>query len=297
MVTKSRGEIVMPTESVQLVAQFRNENDIPTDLDSFPFLTIIQPTGNVFLGPTSAGVYRLDVGKYAYTLKLPVMTDLGVWADLWEGALGGFVVNGTFNFIVMNTDIPMVNTDGYVALGDDVGFNYSQNELRNINKVLKVMKARLNSAGKARSFDAFGNPIFVDCDIFTIEQLATMACASLEMFNAIPHFTSFDWNSTSIIDNFLWIIAQGGVLIALSSQALIERGKEFALNDNSISFTPPTVSEILNTQFGTELANHTEMVKQIKASMKPSPLGLGTLRILGATGMLRLRHLRERRLI
>jgi hypothetical protein len=62
-VVKSRSQILNPTDQVQLVAQFKDDNNVPADLDSFPQITIIQPSGGVLLGPTSQGVYRIDVGK------------------------------------------------------------------------------------------------------------------------------------------------------------------------------------------------------------------------------------------
>lgn len=294
---KPRSAIISPTESVQLLAKFKDQNGNPADLDSFPQITVTQPSGNVAIGPTSAGVFKLDTGVYGYVFSTAVGSSVGVYQDSWDGTLNGFSVTGNFNFVVYTTQMPVVNSDGYIALGDDVGFNYSQNALRNINKVIKVLRARLKSSGKARGFDSVGNAVFVDCDVYSVDQLATYAADALAMFNQVPFFTFFTWEDGAIIDNFLAVIAQGAALLALSSQALIERGREFTLNDNSIGFTPPSISELLNTQFGTELANYMEMVKMIKNSMRPSPLGLGTLRSLGAApALLKLRHLRARQI-
>jgi hypothetical protein len=295
---KSRGQIITPTDSIQLIAQFYDNTGSVVDLDAFPSITIVQPNGSVVLGPTSQGVYRLSTGTYGYTYGTSLGSDLGVYADAWTGTLGSSVARQQFNFVVYNTQMPIINTDGYVALGDDPGFNYSQNALRNINKVIKIIRARLKSAGKKRSFDQYGNPVFQDCDIFSIDQLATFAASSLTLFNEIPHFTLFTFEDTQIIDQFLDLVAQGGTIMALSSQALIERGREFNITDNGVGFTPPTVSEILNGQFGAELSNHMEKLKMIKASMKPSPLGLGGLRTMGAaTAIMKLRSLRARQIL
>jgi hypothetical protein len=59
------------------------------------------------------------------------------------------------------------------------------------------------------------------------------------------------------------------------------------------------VSELLNSQWGTEISNHTEKVKLIKASMKPKPIGLGTLSgsISRSPQLARLRWLRARQII
>ena len=59
---KPRSQIIQPTDTVALRALFRDGFGNPEDLDTFPQVSIIQPTGNVMLGPTSAGVYRVSVG-------------------------------------------------------------------------------------------------------------------------------------------------------------------------------------------------------------------------------------------
>jgi len=294
---KPRSQIIQPTETVALRALFRDGYGQPADLDAFPQITIVQPTGNVALGPTSAGVYKADTGLYGYDLTIQYQPDVGVWTDLWQGTLSGIPINGSFNFVVYTTDMPAINSDGYVHLGDDPGFNYSQEATININYLLKALRARLKSSGKVRSKDQYGNQVFIDCDIYSTDQLVTFLADSLTLFNEIPHFTNFTFDDTDIIRQFLNIIVQGATLLALSSQALIERGREFQITDNGVNFNPPTVSELLNTQFSTELTNHMEKLKMIKASMKPSAIGLGGIRALGASPQwMKLRHLRSRRL-
>ena len=121
---------------------------------------------------------------------------------------------------------------------------------------------------------------------------------SLSLFNEIPHFTFYTFEDTEIIAQFHDIIVQGAELMALSSKALLERGREFQITDNSLNFNPPTVSELMQSEWSTALANHTEKLKLIKFNMKPSPIGLGTLTIstVRHPAILRLRHLRERQL-
>ncbi|HVI40450.1 MAG TPA: hypothetical protein VM577_07305 [Anaerovoracaceae bacterium] len=297
-VFRSRGEIVAQTETVQLRTVFRDFNGIPTDLPAFPKVTIIQPSGNVVLGPTSAGVYRLMTGVYGFDYAIGINASIGVWTDFWTGDFDGYTLTSETNFVVQNTQLPAINSDGYIHLGDDPGFNYSQVAIQNINKLLKTLKARLNSSGKAKSIDAFGNDIFIDCDIYSVDVLVTFIANSLTLFNEIPHFTFFTFDDTDIIDQFHDVLVQGSALMALSSKALIERGREFQISDNGVQFTPPTVSELLTTQWQAELTNHTEKVKMIKFNMKPAPMGLGTLTISTSRSpaIARLRHLRERQL-
>ena len=298
MTLRARSEIVMATDTVQLKAQFRDSFGDPADLDSLPTLTINQPSGNVVFGPTFAGVIQIGTGLYSFNYDVGLNPALGVYSDVWDGFLTGIPVHGEFNFVIHNTQMPFVNTDGYKALGDDPGFNYSQNAICNINLLLKSLRARLDSRGKARFKDEFGNDVFVDCDIFSVEQLVSFLGISLSMFNQIPHFTFFTFEDGDIIAQFHEMIVQGGAIYALSSKALLERGREFQLNDSGVQFTPPTVSELMQTEWSAELNIHLEKLKMIKASMKPSPLGLGTRTISTSRSpaIARLRHLRARQL-
>lgn len=298
-VFRSRSEIVGQTETVQLRVHFRDLSGNLADLPIFPNVTIIQPSGNVAINAASAGVYHLSTGVYGFDYTIGINSAIGVYTDFWRGALNGNILTNELNFVVINTQLPAVNSDGYVALGDDPGFDYSQLATQNINKLLKTLRARLNSAGKAVSTDSFGNKIYVDCDIYSVDTLVTFLANSITLFNEIPHFTFFTFDDTPIIDQFHDIIVQGATIMALSSKALIERGREFQITDNGVNFTPPTVSELLNTEWSAELANHMEKVKLIKFNMKPSPIGLGTLTISTSRSpaLARLRHLRARQLI
>lgn len=300
-VLTTRSQLIDVNMTVQLVATFTNTAGVPTNTDALPSISIVSPSGLVVVMPTTAGVMQLDVGKYQFDFLVPFNGPYGVWNDVWTGTINGALVQNSFEFVVVNTDVPrVVNSDGYVHLGDDPGFNYSQVAILNINKLLKTLKARLNSAGLSKSTDSFGNVIFVNCDIFSIDMLVSFLANALSDFNQIPFFTFFTFNDTLIIDQFHDIIVEGATLMALASQALIERGREFSITDSSINFTPPLVSEMLQTEWSTQLTQYYEKLKYIKNSMRPSPHGLGTFSVLGAgrnPAFTRLRHLRQRQLI
>lgn len=276
---KNRGEQVFPTEGVRLRAQFSGPDGLPADLDSFPTVTITQPSGNVMLGPTSAGVYKVSTGLYGYDFITGINQNIGVYMDTWRGTISGYPVMGSFNFIVIQSQIPAINTDGYMHLGDDVPFNFSQNAIFNINKLLKIFRARVNSAGKKKSKDKYGNDIYVDCDIYSIDQMVSFLGGSLAMFNAVPTFSNYTFDDSDVSTIFADLIVQGAVISALASKALIEKGKEFNVTDNGLSFTPATVADMLNSQYGTELANHMEKIKLTKQNLRPKSLGLGTLSV------------------
>jgi len=299
MAIKSRGQLIDVMDTVQLRIVFRDQFGAPANLDSFPQITITQPSGNILTGPTSAGVYQVSTGTYGFDYTIGMAGPYGVWVDTWVGYLNGFRMEAAFNFVVSHTDQPAINSDGYVSIGDDPGFNYSQTAILNLNKLIKTLKARLNSGGKSRSTDKYGNVDYVDCDIYSVEMLATFIAASLSQFNEVPYFTFFTLEDTQIINQFHNIFVEGATLMALASQSLIERGREFNITDNGITFTPPSMSELLNTQYGTLLTNYYDKLKYIKNSMRSSPLGLGTLKPLTANSpyIMRLRHLKERQVI
>jgi hypothetical protein len=299
MAIKARGELIDVTDQVNLTVQFKDGTGTPVDLDSFPQISIVQPSGLVLLAPTSAGVARVGVGKYSYIFTVPINGPYGVFTDIWTGYVSGFRVEATFNFVVTHTQVPAINTDGYVHLGDDPGFNYSQAATKNINKLLKSLKARLNSSGKARSTDAYGNVIYVDCDIFSYDMLVTFLATALWDFNEIPYFTFFQFDDDNFVEQFGAILVEGATIWALGSKALIERGREFQITDNGLNFNPPTVSELMQTQVSTLLTAYNDRLKYIKNSLRPAPRGLGVFSMNSGLNpaFSRLRHLRARRII
>lgn len=299
MVIKARGELIDVTDQVNLTVQFRDTAGNPVDTDSFPMIQIIQPSGLTSIAPTSAGVSKIGVGKYSFIYTIPINGPYGVYNDVWTAYINGFRVQTSFDFVVLHTQVPAINTDGYVHLGDDPGFNYSQAAIKNINKLLKSLRARLNSRGKSKSTDGYGNIVYVDCDIFSIDMLVTFLATALWDFNQVPFFTFFQFDDDNFVEQFGEILVEGATLYALASKALIERGAEFTVTDNGLNFNPPTVSELMNTQYSTLLTHYWEKLRMIKASLRPAPKGLGTFSMTSAINpaFARLRHLRARRII
>lgn len=295
----SRGQLVEPTDMINLTVQFNDQNGNPINTDTFPMVSIVSPSGLVILSPTSTGVSQVSTGKYLFQFVVPIDGPYGVFNDNWQGYVNGYLVQTTLSFVVSQTDLPAINSDGQVHIGDSPGLNFSQTAILNINKVIYGMKARLNSSGKAPSVDANGNLMYVDCDIFSIEMLTTFACMALAKFNQVPYFTRFTFEHTEIIDQFYEVITNIAWLYALASQALIERGREFQITDNSVNFNPPTVSELLETQYANDLTHAYDELKYIKNSIRPGPLGLGTFSMTSGPNpqIQRQRHLRERRIL
>lgn len=291
---KSRGETLDVRDVVNLTVTFKDGDGNLVDPSSPPTITIVQPNGTILLGPTSQGVTRASLGNYSFLFTVPINGPYGVFQDVWIAMVDGFRVENAFPFVVVGTNIPTVNSDGYAHLGDEYPFDYSQVAIKNINKMIKMMKARLNSSGKIKINDSFGNPQWVSCDIFSIETLTVFLAMALSYFNSIPFFTYFTFDDEGFIAQFGEILVEGAVMYALASQALIERGREYQIGDNGLTFTPPTVSELLNSQYSGSLAQYFETVKLIKNSMRPASLGLGVFSLTSSMNpaFKRLRHLK-----
>jgi hypothetical protein len=300
MAIKARGEVIDVTEQVDLTIQLRKADGTPVNATSVPKISIVQPNGAMLLAPTSVGVSQVAVGKYSYIFTVPINGPYGIYNDVWSTYVDGYPIQQQFEFAVLGTQVPAINTDGYTHLGDDVGFDYSQAAIHNINKLLKSLKARLNSSGKAKSTDSYGNVTYVNCDIFSVDMLVTFLSTALWEFNQVPFFTSFTFDDDYFINQFGEVLVEYATLQALASKALIERGREFALTDNGVNFNPPTVSDIMMTQYSTLLTNYWDKLKMIKASLRPHPKGLGTFSMSSGNlnpAVRRLRHVRERRII
>ncbi len=134
--------------------------------------------------------------------------------------------------------------------------------------LISLLRHRLHDNGKAKSNDAQGNVIYVDCDIYSQTMLEAFIDLAVSEFNATPEFTDFTLENSRFVDCFAEVLVEGATLYALSSKALIERGREFQIGDDGINFHPPAVSEMLNTQFSTLLAHHWEKLKHIKLHIK-----------------------------
>ena len=98
-------------------------------------------------------------------------------------------------------------------------------------------------------------------------------------------------------DRWLDIITKGAVVWALYAGSLIEAGREFTITDNGISFTPPPVSDKMQSYASSLLQHYDTNLTEIKSNFKPLPAAVGVFSVLDISPSLRrLRHLREKRI-
>lgn len=295
---KNRGDVLGTNDQVNLTVRFKDQNGNPTNTDSYPKVSLVDPDGLMIFAPTSAGVTNTGVGQYSFIFTIPYNGPFGIFSDNWVGYVNGFRVEANLNFAVLGTQVPGPSLDGRPHLGDDVPYEYSDCAINNINKLLKSLRARLNSSGKAKSVDGYGNTTYISCDIFTVDMLVTFLASALWEFNQIPFFTSFNFDDSAFIEQFGEVLVEYATLYALASQALIERGREYNITDSGVSFSPPTVSELMMTQYNSLLTNYWERIREIKKSLRPRPISLG---VFGMTNGIspqikRLSHLRARQI-
>jgi len=290
---KIRTEILGTGDEVQLKAQFFDDFASPLDLDAFPQIQITSPSTGIYLPYTSAGVYRIGVGLYAYNFAVPISGPVGVWVDSWSGVSGAENLINNFSFIVSNTTLAQPHLDGYEQLGDLPIEELSQDAIHNINILMRMLGVRLKNYGRRETKDAYGNTVYENCNIFDTEELKTFLCISLAEFNNTPHTTFFTFENPIVLD-YRDVIVDGAYIMALASQALIEKGKEFTISDNGISYQVPLIADFLNSQMSALVGPYKDRLKFIKHQFK-TIAGLGTLRVTAvAPQLMRLRHLRSR---
>lgn len=286
--------------TVDLYVRFVDAEGNPVNTDYSPQVTIRDSTGTIQRRASNIGVGLVkdnEDGLYLLSYDIPDTAPDSYWTDTWSADIGGETVENTFSFLVITAGEASEGDEPVFMPGDDVPWDFTKEEVHGINILLKVLKPRLKNDGTRKVRD--GNQ-YVDapCVVFTDTELISFLINSLSSFNQYPHFTQFKFSDPQIYSLFMDVILQGAVLMALAAQALIERGREFNITDNGVTYQPPAVSEMLNSQFGTQLADYQQKLKQIKTSLKPAPKGLGTFRVTAISpNFLRLRHLRERQIL
>lgn len=294
MVTTCRQVILGQTVTLEI--DLRDATGQVADADSQPEVEIIDSQGNVARSISSSYVSRVDTGRYRTTYTVPNTSQTGVWVDHWRATLNGFTTEARLNFIVLARDADIGIAGD--KIGDACRLTLSDEEIQGVNCLLVQLKARLKNNLEVETLDAYGNKTYTDCFIFTNDELVYFLRCSLSEFNQTPHFTDFTFDMELIYKRFAHIIVEGAFILATAAQMLIEAGREFTITDNGVSFTPSNLSNVLNNELSTFVQRHTEMLKYIKTSIKPHPIGYGSSYTLGTNPAFnRLRHLRQRRII
>nr|BDD46248.1 hypothetical protein 80 [bacterium] len=296
-------------QEVILQVQFYDADGDEADADEMPTIEIADPNGAIIVSETSRGVSRVDTGLYKYTYTVESDAEEDQWSDTWSGIFDNAPFSVSFTFTVVDPD-DVLTADtgpGEIILGDDVVFDFTQEELETINYLLFLLKSRLRSTGVKPSRDEFGafitdgygELITEECNVFDDEILVAFLCMALSEFNMIPFFTAYTFADQIIRTLFSAAIVEGAYIFALSAQSIIEKGRDFTISDGGINYQPPQLGDYLQTHYNTWLTSYRERLKFMKNSIRPGPRGYGTYTNLtsGAPAFTRLRHLRARRVL
>jgi len=292
-------------QAVELIVTFYGFDGAPTQSSPPPTISIVNSTNNTIVLETTAGITNTSTGVYKYTYNVPSSGERGIWKDIWTATVDGVEIVNEFNFLVVSdsTAVP----DGNIKLGDDVLFDFTQEELEGLNVLIKYLKCRLRSDGTkpkrdkfgAFIFDAYGEMLTEECNVFSDEILACFLCQSLSEFNSTPFFTSYIFSDQIIYKTFSNVIVEGAYVVGLASQALLEKGRDFTISDGGISYQPPQLGDFLQSHYQNWLTTYRERLKFIKASIRPGASTFGTYSNLssGSPAFARLRHIRQRKIV
>lgn len=290
---------------IRLEIQYFDQSGNYVDPTTTPTLSIVDPTNTiVFNANGSTGVSRQDVGLFYYDYTVPINGHLGVWQDIWSVQVGNSPFNTVLNFTVNQIISPVSAT-----AGQEIDPQLSSSGVKNVLLLMKLLRTRLGSDGVRRKRDQFGRYILdakgqyilEPCNVFTTDELYTFLKASLAEFNSIPHFTSFTYNDPNFVNTFQHELTEGAFILAMALQGLREKGREFQMTDDGLSYQPPQIADYLKSYLSDFMNSYRERLKFIKCQMKPNPTGFGTVYSLAGGGVapafIRLRHLRARQII
>ena len=301
----SSREGVEQGQLIQLSIQYLDIGGQFIDPPVPPTITIVDPTNAILLtANTTSGVKREDRGLFFYNFMVPSKAKLGVWQDIWSTTVNNAPFNKNLTFTVIALTSPVT-----AQAGPEIDPLLSPVATRNVLDLMKLLRTRLGSDGIRRKRDQFGrylldasgNFILEPCNVFTTDELYTFLKASLSEFNSIPHFTDFHFHDSHFVKTFKHELTEGAFILAMALQGLREKGREFQMTDDGLSYQPPLIADFLKGYLADFMNSYRERIKFIKASMKPNPQSFGTVYSLAGGGVspafVRLRHLRSRQII
>lgn len=146
---------------------------------------------------------------------------------------------------------------------------------------------------KASSPDWKGNPSGF---IYSDDELSIYLSLTLIDMNSHPTTTYYTWDT--VPTNWYACIVYGAQWMAWNSEAILEAGKQYSINENGITFQPPDLAGAINTAAAAVYTHYTDIKERIKKNIKPQLRAVGGTRIMYPSPFLmKLRHLRERQIL
>ena len=135
-----------------------------------------------------------------------------------------------------------------------------------MDKLIEALKVRLQSSGKMKHKDESGNDLFIEKDIFTDDQFTIALETSMSMLEQfeIPGYVDGSMPISVRQKKYQDLLVQGATIQLLAGMALVERGREFVMTDNGVRYSPPSVSEILITEWQFEYQMYLDKIRLMK---------------------------------
>ena len=138
---------------------------------------------------------------------------------------------------------------------------YSQVEITNINKALKLLKDKLKNRYPKPRYSIMGNVCYIEPPSeYTVDQLIAFLFISLGSFNMTTPFTSSSFEDSITTDLLIEALTTGAALYLLATRFLIENGRE-EFRDGA---TLPSTADLLNTPYAEAISKHLEKMKTVK---------------------------------
>lgn len=205
--------------------------------------------------------HHISLGRYEIDVRIPGTADAGTWRVQWNGETDTLELYGADYIQVVDTEDTGETLDAWAI----------------------ALRVRLKDT----------DPRNYAFSTVEINEFLDLALADV---NVWPTFTEYTW--TDVPTNWKSLVTLGGQVMALYAQGLIEAGREFTVTDQGISFNPPQLSAHMQTAAQALMTQYNEMKEVVKRNIRPSYYAVGSYRVLAIHPyMLRLRHLRERRLV
>jgi len=134
-----------------------------------------------------------------------------------------------------------------------------------MEELIELVNFRIAGSGLVQVHGDNGDVTYAKKSVYDRADVVNALMLSLSAFNAIPYFTNitFEDNVSSISD----LLVTYACYLLLQRQALIEKGREFIVQNGGISFTPPAMGDFL---FNVSADMHQKWTLQVQLLKKSS---------------------------
>lgn len=124
-----------------------------------------------------------------------------------------------------------------------------------LDTLIELVEFRTAAISKTLVIDEHGNNVYQEKSIFERKDVETTIKMALTAFNAIPPFTYIKLEDEENIIQLSDSLVTYATHLLLQRQALLEKGREFVVQDNGVGWTPPVLSQFL-FDFARDLRDH-----------------------------------------